>query len=61
VKKVKKQKKNINPECCNLFLDPRIKKKLEIQKIIAVRKECWSVHKIVKNWFRRLKITKFEI
>jgi hypothetical protein len=30
-------------------------------KMIAMRRGCQSAHKIVRNWLRRLKNTKFEI
>jgi hypothetical protein len=41
----------------------KIKKYILIRnpKMIAMRRGCWSAHKIVKNWLRRFRNIKFEI
>jgi hypothetical protein len=41
----------------------KIKKYMFIRnpKMIAMRRGCPSAHKIVRNWLRRFKNTKFEI
>jgi hypothetical protein len=39
----------------------RAKNKKKIQKIIAVRRGCWSTLKMARIWLRRFKNTKIEI
>ena len=41
----------------------KIKKYILIRnpKMIAMRRGCWSAHKIVRNWLRRFRNIKFEI
>jgi hypothetical protein len=42
----------------NIF---ELKTKKKIQKIIAMRRGCWSTVKMARIWLRRFKNTKIEI